>query len=174
MNKMTQKHSKSSKITPFLSIFASFLTILAIFSFFLQTSCAKSEQGCASPSPSTLSEDQQILDYCTTNKITYTKDSRGFYYQIIKPGNSNKPTLNSLISITYKGTYLNKSSFENGENSWKLSSLITGWQYSLPLIGEGGQILVILPSNLAYGSTGAGCIPPNTPLVFDINLSAVK
>ncbi len=168
MSILTQKTTKIIGFSSILAIFA------LIFVISLQSSCAKSEKGCATPTPSTLSEEQQILDYCTTNKITYTKDSRGFYYQIIKPGNSTKPTLNSTISITYVGTFLNKSTFETGTNIFLLNTLIAGWKYGLPLIGEGGEILLLLPSNLAYGADRAGCIPPNTPLVFNVNLSAVK
>jgi FKBP-type peptidyl-prolyl cis-trans isomerase FkpA len=168
MSILTQK---TTKTTTFLSILAIFASIFVIS---LQSSCVKSEKGCATPTPSTLSEDQQILDFFTTNKITYVKDSRGFYYQIITQGNNTKPTLNSTISITYNGTFLNKSSFETGTNTFLLNDLITGWKYGLPLIGEGGEILLVLPSNLAYGSRGGGCIPPNTPLCFNIKLSTVK
>lgn len=168
MTIFTPKTSKNIKIS---SIIALFGLLLGIFS---QTACSKSEKGCATPSPSTLSEDQQILNYCTTNNIAYTKDSRGFYYQIIKPGNTTKPNLSSSISITYNGTFLNKSSFDSGSNTFLLSDLITGWKYGLPLIGEGGEIVLLLPSSLAYGPNGGGCIPPNTPLYFNVKLTTVK
>jgi FKBP-type peptidyl-prolyl cis-trans isomerase len=168
---MTIFTPKTSKNLGFSSIIV-FLCLF--FGFFSQTACSKAEKGCATPTPSTLSEDQQILDYCTTNKITYVKDSRGFYYQIVKQGNTTKPNLNSSISITYNGTFLNKSSFDSGSNTFTLNDLITGWKYGLPLIGEGGEIILLLPSNLAYGVYGSGCIPPNTPLFFNVKLTTVK
>ena len=168
---MTHFIPKIIKNASFLAIFALFFAIIALFS---NTACNKSSTGCASPTPSNLTEDQQILNYCTANKIIYTKDARGFYYQIVKVGNTNKAVLSSSISITYNGTFLNKSSFDSGTNTFVLNDLITGWKYGLPLIGEGGEIILLLPSNLGYGVAGAGCIPPSTPLYFDIKLSTVK
>ena len=167
---MTHFTLKNTKFAPFLVIFALFCTIFAIFS---NTACKKSSNGCVSPTPSNLSEDQQILNYCTANDITYIKDSRGFYYQIIKPGNTKKPALSNSISITYNGTFLNKSSFDSGTNTFVLNDLITGWKYGLPLIGEGGEIILLLPSNLGY-VYGSGCIPPGTPLYFNVKLNAVN
>ena len=168
---MTIFTTKTSKNLGFSSII---VLLCLFFGFFSQTACSKTEKGCATPTPSTLTEEQQILDYCTTNKITYIKDSRGFYYQIVKQGNTTKPNLNSSISITYNGTFLNKSSVDSGSNTFTLNDLITGWKYGLPLIGEGGEIILLLPSNLAYGVYGSGCIPPNTPLFFNVKLTTVK
>ena len=168
---MTIFTPKSTKNFGFSSIIVLFCLLFALFT---QSACSKSEKGCATPTPSTLSEDQQILDYFAANKITYTKDSRGFYYQIIKPGNATKPNLSSTISITYNGTFLNKSSFDGGSTTFTLGGLITGWKYGLPLIGEGGEIVLLLPSNLAYGADGRDCIPPNTPLYFNVKLTTVK
>jgi FKBP-type peptidyl-prolyl cis-trans isomerase FkpA len=168
---MTIFTTKTSKNLGFSSII---VLLCLFFGFFSQTACSKTEKGCATPTPSNLSEEQQILDYCTTNKITYIKDSRGFYYKIVKQGNTTRPNLNSSISITYNGTFLNKSSFDSGSNTFTLNDLITGWKYGLPLIGEGGEIILLLPSNLAYGVYGSGCIPPNTPLFFNVKLTTVK
>jgi FKBP-type peptidyl-prolyl cis-trans isomerase FkpA len=169
---MTLFSPKSSRKLNFLSLIA---TSCLLFGIFSQIGCSKSESGgCATPEASSLSEDQQILNYCTINKINYTKDTRGFYYQIIKQGNATKPNLSSSISITYNGTFLNKSSFDSGTNTFTLNDLITGWKYGLPLIGEGGEIILLLPSSLGYGVNGGGCIPPNTPLFFNVKLSSVK
>jgi FKBP-type peptidyl-prolyl cis-trans isomerase len=168
---MNHFYPKMTRNASFLAIIALFFTF---FAFFSTIACNKSPTGCASPTPSKLSEDEQILNYCNANKINYTKDTRGFYYQIIKAGNSKKPSLSSSISITYNGTFLNKSSFDSGSDTFILNDLITGWKYALPLIGEGGEIIIILPSNLGYGLPGQGCIPPSTPLYFNIKLSAVN
>ncbi|MEI6190699.1 MAG: FKBP-type peptidyl-prolyl cis-trans isomerase [Chitinophagia bacterium] len=159
---MTQKHSKSSKITPFLSIFASFLTILAIFTLI----------GC---SKSGASEKDQMMAYAKSNNITYTEDPSGILYQIITPGTGAKPSLSNTITVTYVGQLMNGNQFDAGTITYPLSSLITGWQKGLPLIGVGGEIKLLIPSTLGYGSAGAGSsIPGNAPLYFDVKLSAVK
>lgn len=160
---------------------ASFSSILAIFALFFiiatQMGCSKSENSTACPvAPvSTKSEDEQISTYLTTNNISFIKDTKGFYYQIVKPGNTNKPNLSSSITIDYIGTFLNKNEFERANNqTFNLGQLIYGWQFGLPLIGEGGEINLFLPSSFAYGSTGSGCIPASTPLIFNVKLTAVK
>jgi FKBP-type peptidyl-prolyl cis-trans isomerase len=162
MNKMTQKHSKSSKITPFLSIFASFLTILAIFTF---ASCSKSGA----------SEKDQMLTFAKSNNITYTEDPSGVLYQIITPGTGTKPTISSTITATYVGQLMNGNQFDAGTITYPLSSLIIGWQKGLPLIGAGGEIKLLIPSSLGYGSAGAGSsVPANAPLYFNVKLTAVN
>ena len=55
-------------------------------------------------------------------------------------------------------------------SGWPLSTLIDGWKIGLPLIKKGGHIKLVIPSSLAYGCSGYGTIPPNTPIFFDINL----
>jgi FKBP-type peptidyl-prolyl cis-trans isomerase FkpA len=53
-------------------------------------------------------------------------------------------------------------------------SVITGWDQGIVGMQVGGQRRLIIPPELAYGSTGSGSIPPNATLVFDITLTAVQ
>ena len=55
-----------------------------------------------------------------------------------------------------------------------LSNLILGWQQGIPGMKIGGRRLFIIPPTLAYGSQGAGNIPPNETLIFVVDLLAVK
>lgn len=52
----------------------------------------------------------------------------------------------------------------------KQGSLIEGWVKGIPGMKAGGKRRLIIPANLAYGEQGSGEIPPNAPLVFDIEL----
>lgn len=159
---MSQNHSKLTKNTPFLTILASFLTILAIFGI---TSCSKSGAN----------EKEQMIGFAKANNITYTEDQSGILYQIITPGTGTKPTVSNTITVTYVGQLMNGNQFDAGTITYPLSSLILGWQKAVPLIGVGGEIKVLIPSSLGYGAAGAGSsIPGNSPLYFDIKLSAVK
>ena len=54
--------------------------------------------------------------------------------------------------------------------------VIQGWDQGVPGMKVGGHRRLFIPSNLAYGAQGAGggAIPPNTPLIFDVELVAVQ
>ena len=151
--------------TPFTLIFRN-LTIasLLMVGIFCQISCSKS----------TTSENEQMTSYAAKNNITYVSDPSGVLYQIITAGNSNKPRLTSTITVTYTGKLMNDKTFDSGTITYPLNNLIPGWQIALPLIGEGGQIKILIPSSLGYGSRGSGSIPGNSPLYFDVSLLKVK
>jgi FKBP-type peptidyl-prolyl cis-trans isomerase FkpA len=158
MKQMTSKN-------PLTLIFRN-LTIASLFIFGLlsQTSCSKSSA----------SETDQMTSYAAKNNITYVSDPSGVLYQIITAGNSNKPRLTSTITVTYTGKLMNDKTFDSGTITYPLNNLIPGWQIALPLIGEGGQIKILIPSSLGYGSSGSGSIPGNSPLYFDVSLLKVK
>ena len=56
----------------------------------------------------------------------------------------------------------------------QLDRVIKGWTEGLQLIGEGGKIQLVIPSELAYGENGTRGIEPNTPLTFEVTLAEVK
>jgi FKBP-type peptidyl-prolyl cis-trans isomerase FkpA len=125
------------------------------------------------------SERAAILDYASANGITATAHSTGLYYQITNPGSGTTPSINSKVFVTYTGKLLNGTQFDAGTTpvtggGWALSGLISGWQIGLPLIQKGGSIKLIIPSSMAYGCQGAGTIPANSILFFDITLNDVQ
>ncbi len=153
---------KSIKKGHFSSILGVFMAILAIFTL----------NGC---SKSGASEQEQMIAYAKANSINYTTDASGILYEIITPGNSTRPTVNNTITVTYVGKLMNGNQFDAGTITYALNQLIPGWQIAVPKIGVGGEIKVLIPSSLGYGSAGAGSsIPGNSPLYFNIKLSAVK
>jgi len=104
------------------------------------------------------------------------KDDRGFYYKIITEGTGVNPTVSNNVTLFYKGTLTNGNIFDQtGANpvTFRLGQLILGWQYGLPLIKPGGSIILYLPPELGYGSRAAGSIPPNSVLIFEVQLISV-
>ena len=168
---MTIFSPKSSRKLNFKSIIATFCLLFGIFS---QIGCSKSEPCTLTASytnDTNAGQNTAMIAYCTANNITYTTHPSGILYQIITPGAAAKPNLCESVSMTYTGLLLNGTKFDAGTISYALSELIMGWQISVPLIGKGGHIKVVIPSSLGYGTRAAGTIPANSPLYFDIVLN---
>ncbi len=101
----------------------------------------------------------------------------GLHYIVEKEGEgSDKPVAGQTISCHYKGTFLNgeefDSSYKRGEPlSFSIGGVIEGWNEALQDMKKGEKRILLIPSYLAYGERGAGgIIPPNTPLVFEVEL----
>ena len=100
----------------------------------------------------------------------------GLQYEIIKEGNGAKPKATDKVRVHYHGTLINgvvfDSSVERGEPAeFPLNAVIPGWTEILQLMPIGSKWRVVIPSELAYGSRGAGdVIRPNMTLIFEIEL----
>ena len=115
-----------------------------------------------------------IVNYVEENGLDGQFTSSGLYYIIIKEGDNRHPDYYSYIEAVYTGYHLDGTEFDKGTiENYPLSYLIKGWQEGLTYIGEGGEIKLIIPSSLAYGSDGSGNIEPNEILIFDIKLNEV-
>lgn len=121
-------------------------------------------------------EDSLITRYIKTlpDTDTYTRDESGVYYSIVNAGGTEDITLTSSIKAVYTGKLFNGTQFDFSTEAepmeTTLSSLIEGWKYGVPKIKKGGEIKLLIPSYLAYGASGSGSIPPNTPLFFQIKV----
>lgn len=110
------------------------------------------------------------------------KTESGLLYQIVKEGNlDKKATLDTdKVRVMYEGkTRKGKvfdSSYERGDTAqFALNQVIKGWTEGMKLVGEGGEIKLWIPSNLAYGPRGTrdGAIGPNTAITFTVELVEV-
>ncbi len=143
----------------------------------LLVSCIKSEKPKCDDITITApaSEVAALRSYLDTNHITYTADSRGFFYHMDSVGTGGSPNICSYVTVAYAGTLLNGTAFDNSASaSFNLSQLITGWQEAIPLIKQGGRMTLYIPPSLGYGSTASGSIPANSNLKFIITLLAIN
>ncbi len=118
-------------------------------------------------------DEQAIVDYLAENNIEANRHETGLYYKIIKEGSGLQPLPQSSVEVYYKGYLRNGSVFDEttqGPVIFPLSSMIKGWQVALPLLKKGGRGLFLIPSNMGYGSDGVYGIPPNSVLIFEIDL----
>ena len=109
----------------------------------------------------------------------------GIQYRIIEDGTGKHPNMDSDVTIHYRGSLIGTddvnnfqefdSSFVRGEpKTFKVNSVLKGWQEVLPMMRPGDKWQVFIPPELAYGPRGQGPIGPNEILIFDINLLDVK
>lgn len=108
-----------------------------------------------------------------------TTDS-GLQYSVSKAGDGAKPTKDSEVTVHYEGRLIDgsvfDSSLERGEPvTFKVEEVIDGWVEGLQLMQEGASYTFYIPAELGYGDVGAGpSIPPNSTLVFDVELIKVE
>ncbi len=103
----------------------------------------------------------------------------GLQYQVIKNGSGNLPSPNATYTVNYEGSLVNgkvfDSSYKRGEPlTFQLDNVIQGWQQALPMMRQGAEWMLYIPANLAYGDQGVGSIPPNSPLIFKVDLISAK
>lgn len=101
----------------------------------------------------------------------------GLTYKVNVAGNEAKTANeNSTVTVDYVGKHLNGQIFDQGENaSFNLQGVIPGFREGLQLVGEGGEVTLYIPGDLAYGLDGqpnAG-IGPNEMLIFELKLKSV-
>jgi len=124
--------------------------------------------------------DKKIIQDYLAKKGLSNADSTasGLYYIIQKPGGTSHPTLNSVVTVNYKGYLVDGTVFDSSTAgnpiAFPLYRLIYGWQEGLQLIGAGGKMQLFIPSALGYGATSTGKIPSNSVLIFDLDLISFK
>lgn len=104
----------------------------------------------------------------------------GLKYIVLQQGSGNKPVATSNVKVHYTGMFLDgkvfDSSVQRGETiDFGLNQVIQGWTEGVQLMAEGSKYKFYIPSKLAYGERGAGgVIPPNTDLIFEVELIKIN
>ena len=104
----------------------------------------------------------------------------GLRYITQVEGTGKSPVTTDQVTVHYTGTLLNGNKFDSSLDrgqpaTFGLNQVIKGWTEGLQLMKEGGKTKFIIPSELGYGAQGAGgVIPPNSWLIFDVELIKVN
>jgi FKBP-type peptidyl-prolyl cis-trans isomerase FkpA len=119
-----------------------------------------------------------IHKFIADNKLIGVKEHEGLYYQVIKPGTGKESIdLVDTVEVNYVGRLLDGTVFDSSDGTpvkFVLESVIEGWQKGVPLIRQGGQIRLLVPSTMAYTNRPVGPIPANSPLDFTVDLVKVS
>merc|ERR1719310_359947 len=103
----------------------------------------------------------------------------GLEYEETTAGTGASPSTASSVTVHYTGKLKSDgrvfdSSYSRGEpTTFKVNQVIQGWQEGLALMKEGGKATLTIPAALAYGSKQMNDIPPNSDLVFEVELLKV-
>ena len=121
------------------------------------------------------------LDYLEANrkKSGVMVTQSGLQYRVLQKGSGRKPRAKDAVEVHYKGSLITgkvfDSSYARGQSiSFPLNRVIAGWTEGLQLMNEGAKYELVIPSNLGYGTLGAGnSIPANATLIFVVELLKV-
>src|SRR5579859_65224 len=99
----------------------------------------------------------------------------GLQYQVLKEGGGASPKETDTVKVHYRGTLIDGTQFDssydrNEPAQFPLNGVIKGWTEGLQLMRVGGKSKLFVPSDLAYGPQGRPGIPPNSVLVFEVEL----
>ena len=102
----------------------------------------------------------------------------GLQYKVIKSGKGKTPRLQDEVEANYKGSFINGQIFDQttpdeGPARFNVNRVIEGWTTALTKMKEGDVWELFVPSDLAYGEKGREGIPPNSMLIFEIELVKV-
>ena len=103
----------------------------------------------------------------------------GLQYKVITEGKGKSPKASDTVSVNYAGTLIDgtefDSSYKRGQPAtFPVGGVIKGWIEALQLMKEGSKWKLVIPADLAYGEQGRPGIPPNSVLIFEVELVSIK
>jgi FKBP-type peptidyl-prolyl cis-trans isomerase len=101
--------------------------------------------------------------------------SSGLQYEVITQTSGPKPSSSDFVQVHYEGRLIDgtvfDSSYQRGTPAeFPLNGVIAGWTEGVQLMSVGSKYKFYIPSELGYGSRGGGPIPPNSVLMFEVEL----
>ncbi|MBE8183141.1 MAG: FKBP-type peptidyl-prolyl cis-trans isomerase [Candidatus Portiera sp.] len=123
-------------------------------------------------------ETKEFLDQNALDE-DFTLLDNGIRYKIIEEGNGTIPKASDEVEVHYEGTLISGEVFDssiqrNQTAVFPVQGVIQGWQEILQVMPVGSTWEVVIPPELAYGEQGNSRIPPNSVLIFTINLIDIK
>ena len=124
------------------------------------------------------SNKRYLADYAARPGVTKLPD--GLMYRVIKAGTGPQTQKdNDVVTVYYKGSLINGKVFDQTKPEepiqFPVGGVIPGWTEALKKMKTGDTWEIVVPSDLGYGSEGAGdAIPPDQTLIFTIELAKVE
>ena len=150
----------------------------AIREAYVQKRQASQQAESSAVSGANLAEGQKFLAENKVKDGVKTTDS-GLQYKVLLEGTGNSPAATDRVTVHYEGTLTDgtvfDSSYDRGQPiDFGLNQVIRGWTEGVQLMKEGAKYKFFIPSELAYGERGNSAIPPDSDLIFEIELFKSK
>ncbi len=102
----------------------------------------------------------------------------GLQYKVLTPGNGPRPRETDKVRVHYTGRLVNGQVFDSSvarktPAEFPLNKVVKGWTEGVQLMNVGSKYELTLPADLGYGPQGAGSIPGNSVLVFEVELLGI-
>ncbi len=102
----------------------------------------------------------------------------GIQYKVVTQGQGLKPNLDDKVTIHFAGQLIDgtiiSNTYSKSPVEFKVKNSILGWQKVLTQMNEGSEWIIYLPPEFAYGQTGSKKVPPNSVVIYKIQLIRVK
>ena len=139
---------------------------------------AEQQAEAAAVGQTNLIEGQKFLAENATKEGVQTT-ATGLQYKVETMGTGPKPVATDTVKVHYRGTLLDGTEFDssyarNEPISFGLNRVIAGWTEGVQLMPVGSKFMFYIAPDLAYGEGGGGPIPPNSTLVFEVELLDIE
>jgi len=117
-----------------------------------------------------------IPSYITHHQLDAKDGGSGIFYSFEKKGKGAIPKPGDYVKLNYVGKMLDGSVFDQSEPDDPFvfrvgyRVVIQGWDKGIQKLPVGSKATLLVPAELAYGNSGLGEIPPNTPLLFELEV----
>lgn len=159
------------------------VVVLFVSSLFTKTTPIEAIASTVNSEPSTINQETIIaLNINDLNMDNAVTTESGLKYIDVTEGNGVSPEKGQTVTVHYTGVLENGQKFDSSRDrnqpfSFKIGvgQVIKGWDEGVGTMSVGGRRQLIIPPELGYGSRGAGgVIPPNSTLIFDVELLKIS
>jgi len=103
----------------------------------------------------------------------------GLQYKVLTAGTGAKPTAGDTVTCNYRGTLVDGTEFDSSYKrkepmTFPVAGVIKGWNEALQLMPVGSKWQLFIPAELAYGEHPRESIPPNSTLIFEVELLSIE
>ena len=139
---------------------------------------AARQKGSAATADKNLADGKAFLEENQKKEGVRTLPS-GLQYKVLVEGSGKSPKATDQVTVNYRGKLIDGTEFDSSYQrgtpaTFPVNGVISGWTEALQLMKEGSKWQLFIPPNLGYGARGVGRIPPNSTLIFEVELLKVK